>query len=280
MSGASGWGKDSWGVDPWGSAVPLAPLVIDGAVAISTKELQVSLNRRAQTIAPTVTGDALNPATWTIQRIDTGFFFSVLAVTQVGEFEFVLSVLQDFGSASVTHRVLSTTLLDSDGGPISQPPLNRADFLGLLSVERKDVLASARQQSNAVRDVQNPPQPVDNIAGGTLVIGSSGDYALESGPALLKKLIIRRLITAPGGFVHLPDYGVGLQVKEVLPAANLIQLRAKILRQIRREPEVEEVDVRLNLGVQNDLTIRVQVKTRSGDAVGFSFSPQSAGVVL
>jgi hypothetical protein len=249
-----------------------------GALALSTKEVEVTLNRAPQVIARTVAGDALNPATWVVQRLDTGFFFSVLSVRQTDEEEFVLSVLQDFGSVTIQHRVITTTLLDADGNPISNPPLDRADFAGLLSAETKDEPTRARGRLNAVRDVANPPVP--GLVGGTLVINDAGDYELESGPSLLKKLIIRRLTTRTGEFFHLPGYGVGVGVKELLPASNLIGLRSDIIKQIRREKEVTEADVQLILGVQNDLTIIVKARTVTGEDIDFSMPVPSGEVVL
>lgn len=279
-----GWGKDPWGTGIWAGVVPAPPLVLDSAVAISTKEVEVTFNRDPQIIAPTADGDALNPNTWVIQRLDDGFFFSILGVLQTEPLKIVINVLQDFGPSTVQHRVLSTTLLDSEGNPISSPPLNSADFAGILAAEAKDAPTRARNQSNAIRDIANPPVPPNVMGtnvGGTLVINSAGDYELESGNPLLKKLIIRRLITLRGGFFHLPDYGVGLGSKELLPAANLIQLRAEIIRQIQREPEVEDASVRLLLGTQNDLTVRIGAKLRaSEDPLSFSLQLSSDGLVL
>ena len=272
----AGFGEDSWGIGLWGSAVPLSPLSVTGAVALSTKEVQVTVSREAQVLASTVAGDALNPATWVIQRLDTAFLFSVLSVRQVDPLTFIVSVLQDFGSQRVTHRILTTTLLDSDGNPVT---LNQADYAGLLSAEAKDEASRARRSSNAVRDVANPPVP-NSPAGGTLIINSGGDYELEDGAALLKKLIIRRLTTQKGGFFHLPEYGVGLAVKGLLPAANLIKLRADIIRQVKREPEVTAADVQLSLGTQNDLTVRVRAQIDTGGSLDFSFPVQSGQVVL
>lgn len=278
-----GWGKDEWGTSPWGAAVPLAPLALDNARAISTKEVEVTLNRAPQAIAPTIPGDALNPATWVMQRLDTGAFFSVIAVRRTTSTTLVVTVLQDMGSVRVQHRILTTTLLDENGNPISNPPLNRFDFEGILDVEAKDALTRARRRSNAIRDIANPPVPVSgeiSSIGGTFIINSGGDYELETGPSLVRKLIIRRLITPRGGFFHLPDYGLGLGTKELLPTSDLIQLRTEIFNQTLREPEVEDATVRLVLGAQNDLTVRVSARISSGELVDVAFQVTPEGVIL
>lgn len=276
-----GWGKDSWGTSPWGGAVPLEPLAVDNARALSTKEIEVTLNRAAQVIAPTVAGDALNPVTWNVQRLDTALLFAVISVAQTGPTTFVLSVLQDLGPASAVHRVSTTTLLDAIGGAISSP--NSFDFAGLLEAAAKDAITRAQRDTNTVQDVANPPLPQSEPAtfvGGTLVINSGGDYERETGAGFVKKLILRRLFTLPGGFFHLPDYGIGLGVKELLPSSSLLQLRAAIIRQVEREPEVAESDVRLLLGTQNDLEVQVRARLSSGEPLNFSFQVTSEGVVL
>lgn len=279
----AGWGTGAWGTGPWGGATPQPPLAIENAVATSTKEVTVTLNRDPQEIAPTVPGDALNPATWIIQRLDTSAFFSVLAVTKVTDLEYAIAVLEDFGSEKVTHRVSAPTLLDETGSPITSP--NSADFLGVKYTDRANQVADAARRANAIRDVANPPVPATkdgSVVGGTLVINSGGDYELETGAPLLKKLITRRLLTTRGAFFHLPDYGVGLGVKELLPAADLIKLRGEILRQVRREPEVEDVGVTLALGTSNDLTVTVVAKLRrTGEPVALSLGVvEGQGVIL
>ena len=62
--------------------------------------------------------------------------------------------------------------------------------------------------------------PVDPLGaiGGSLRIGADGDYVADEGTELMKKLILRRLLTPKGAFFHLPDYGYGLAVKEPTPA--------------------------------------------------------------
>ena len=124
------------------------------------------------------------------------------------------------------------------------------------------------------------PSADGTAIGGTLVINSAGDYELESGAPLLKKLIIRRLITKPGGFFHLPGYGVGIGTKELLPAANLIKLRADVLKQVRREKEVSKASVQLTLSTQNKLTIIVKARTVTGENVDFSIPVSGSDVVL
>ena len=112
------------------------------------------------------------------------------------------------------------------------------------------------------------------------MINSGGDYELESGQPLLRKLILRRLTTPRGGFFHLPDYGIGLGVKDLLPDTSLLQLRADIFRQVEREPEVAEADVQLLLGSQNDLTVNVKGRLSSSGSFSFSFPVTPRGVVL
>lgn len=74
--------------------------------------------------------------------------------------------------------------------------------------------------------------------GGTLKITSGGDYASMSGAELVKKLVLRRLMSKPGDFFHLPNYGIGLREKEPTPNVDLKKLAKQIEEQVNLEPEV------------------------------------------
>ena len=116
---------------------------------------------------------------------------------------------------------------------------------------------------------------------GALQIGADGDYTLQQGAALVRKLIIRRLITRPGEFYHLPDYGLGLRVKEPVPG-SIITLRGEIERQVELEPEVESALAKVSFSPTNNiLTIQLQVVLKAtGESfqIGLAFS--DSGLVV
>lgn len=276
-----GWGLDPWGLGPYGSIISISPLSLVSAVALSTNEVQVVLTQEPLHVSPTSPGDAFNPATWTVQRLGTLDYLNVLSIREIDPITFVLTVLQPFGPYSELHRVMSTTLLSKYGdlitGGIS------ADFYGLLGQDVASAVIISQNRNALTKDIANPPTPIvaPDTIGGTLQISTDGDYKVESGVPLLRKLIIRRLITQKGEFFHLPDYGVGLKVKGIMGASDMIQLRAEIERQVLREPEVEAVNAVLLLGSSNDLTVQIRVKLRAtGEQIDVSLSSSAGGVVL
>lgn len=281
MTTPEGWGLDPWGLGPYGSIVSISPLSLVSAIAISTNEVQVTLTQTPLHESVTAPGDALNPTVWSVQRLGTLDFLNVLSVRVVDPVTYVITTLQPFGPHSELHRVSSITLLSEFGEPITGS--TSADFYGLLGQDLASAVIAAQNRNALTKDIANPPTPVvvPSAAGGTLQISTDGDYKVESGLPLLRKLIIRRLISQKGEFFHLPDYGVGLAVKGILGAADLIQLRAEIERQVLREPEVAEVNATLILGASNDLTIQIRAKLRAtGEQLDVSLSSSAGGVVL
>ena len=274
-----GWGLEHHGIDPYGSARALEALTMQHAVAVSLKQVMVTLSTAAQAIVATLPGDALNPATWVIQRLDTNAFLNVIAVTSVTPSVYILTTIQPFGPTSVMHRVSSTTLRDIVGSLIQQP--NSADFLGIASADNAFSAVAARRQV-AARDIANPQTPVKTgLSGGTLVVTAGGDYATETGAALIRKLVTRRIISTPGDFFHAPEYGVGIPRKEPIPASELVKLRTRIEQQVKTEPEVDDASASITLDANNIMTVSVRVRVKkTGEPVDVSLPIPTAGIAL
>lgn len=247
------YGITPYGLGPYGAVE--ADLTIAHAVAVSTHVVRVFLTKEPQNISAGRTGDVFNPNTWNITRLDTGEGFTVLNVTKYDDTTWDIRVLEKFGSNNVVHNVASATLLDVGGSLIDSP--RNSDFQGstAAAVHTPD-RALARQRAGA-RDFNNPFGPIEGSPGGTLIITSSGDYQLHGGADMVRKLIYRRLTTQLGAFWHLPNYGVGLRVKEPIPTGDLISLRAEIERQCRLEPEIAAVKATVRQD-GNALTILVR----------------------
>ena len=251
------------------------------ARALSTRMVEVTLSGEPLHSSNFVPGDALNPATWTVQRNDTLAFLHPVSVTPFSPLVYGVLTLEEFADVSVLHSVSSNTLKDAAGYPLKPP--TKASFYGLLDENEVSQAARLAKQRVTSRDLSNPqvPASMPSFMGGTLLIGSSGDYINVSGKALVHKLIVRRLITRPGDFFHLPKYGIGLRDKEPIPAGNLGKLRAEIERQIRLEPEVADVSVTLTLASNGVLTIQPRVKLRpTGEVVAFSLPLSPTGLSL
>lgn len=230
------WGTGSYGVGSYGVA---ATLVVEYAFAISTHEVVVVLNKPPLDVSGFVSGDVRNPGSWALSIPATA---QVLEVAGVAPFDdplkWIVRSLQRFPDSTGIARVKATTLKDAGGSIIGLPDF--ADFTGVteFAIATPTTLASDRRAGD--RDLANVPTPQiggETDLSGTLVI-RGGDYALVEGTELARKLIIRRLTTTPGDFFHLPNYGVGLRVKEPIPVGDMVRLKAEIERQIKQERDV------------------------------------------
>jgi hypothetical protein len=132
----------------------------------------------------------------------------------------------------------------------------------------------------ATRDFANPQSARDVIGVapsaatallGTFQVDDTGDYAADQGLASLKKRIFRRLMTRKGAFRHLPGYGVGFPgvVKTLSRPGAVAALAADAEDQIRQEPEVRSVSVRLVQSVPGLVYFSVKVQTSIGGALEF-----------
>jgi hypothetical protein len=269
-----GFGLDAFGTGPSGSAGDLLTLV--NAFAITTNAVRVTLSTPPRQSSRTAVGDALNPATWNIADTNTGAVFTVMQVLPVGVsyVTFDVQVVEPF-SFQEALEIYSTTLLAPNGDGLTPPVFFNFNGVGALA-QQPAQLASTRNL--AAKDIANPPAPTGGGSlAGTLVVTPAGDYATETGVALLKKLIIRRLTTPQGGFFHLPAYGVGLRVKELLPIADLVKLKAKIETQVLQEPEVQDASAVLSMA-NNALTLVLSVKMRAtGARIDIPFTAPLAG---
>jgi len=268
MTTPLGWGYDPYGTSPYGAAAAGVGGSIASALAISTHEVEVTVNGLAQDNSPYFEGDALNPATWGIVRLDTGDSFTPTTVAQVNPSVYRILCLEEFGPYTVVHRVSSTTLHDASGNLI-HPPYS-ADFRGVLDEHAQSSATRLAARKLYSQDLANPPFSVPDSVGGTLVV-TAGDYATVTGPDLVKKLIIRRLTTGPGDFFHLPNYGAGIQEKMPVRIANLTKMKADIENQVKLEPEVQDALASLTIDREGILLLQLQVQLKpSGQSFSFN----------
>lgn len=266
-----GWGLDPYGLGPLGNAPFAAGVSILTAIAVTTKEVRVYLSAEPTHTSKVTPGDALNPATWTIQRLDGPTYLNVAAVVEYAPTMYGIQTMQALGPASVMHELSSVTLLDIGGGLILPP--RKAQFAGLIADTEAGIAAKLARRGALARDIANPsaPKSTPDSFGGTLVIGSAGDYDTVTGAELVKKLIVRRLMTGRGEFFHLPEYGVDFQVKGTVQPGSMRQLKTAIERQVLKESEVSAASASLLLDSSNTLTIAIKATLRpTGEQVQFN----------
>lgn len=245
----SGFGLGEWGFDYWGTS-PL--LTMQSAVATTTHSVTVTLSQPVRARSPISAGDALNPRTWTVTRVDNSQLFVVIGVLKVTARRLMLFLRTALSSYNRTHRVRATGLISTSGILISAP--YEVDFRGVLATTR----------------VNEPTGPYDlfttDIVGGGLLTTEAGGYARIYGDDVVRKMIYRRLSTMPGSYFHLTqdEFGVGLKIKEVLRGSSLPALKVKIDQEILREPGVLGVTTALSLS-NGVLQIKANVRTASGN---------------
>jgi hypothetical protein len=253
------WGIN-WGGGFWGGGdedLLLAGFSIASAIATSSRTFSVTFTKAPQFQSTLLPNDAANLTNWQLVRTDTGasiVLMTARATLDPLTLEFV--ILGTFVSQFVTYLVQAKNLVAVDHAALVDPKFGT--FLGMPASR-----ALARQQQ-PLQDVWNPQVEGDQINGG-LVVGSAGDYLNETGAELLKKLIIRRITTAQNSFRHLfdRDYGAGIQPNELFTQTDLIGLKTLIERQVKLEPEVRSVRVKLTSYPDNRLVVDLLVQVKS-----------------
>jgi phage baseplate assembly protein W len=96
------------------------------------------------------------------------------------------------------------------------------------------------------------------------VVTPGGDWKLTSGDEALRQSLIRRLLTDPGEWVTVPDYGVGARrfVKAKLTQSSRDELKSRIRAQFLRDPRVEKISQVVIEGTEGMLRILVSVQSR------------------
>lgn len=267
-----GWGVGQWGVSPWGLGTTEEAPTFGRIYATGDRRVRVSLTFEPAHSSVIASGDALNPRTWIITEPVTGRRFRVLAVSEVSSTEYDLNTLELLANAQITLQLASTTLRYSNGAPV----LNFfIDFAGQVATYNATLEAQTAAAGYSLRDVANPPTP-NSPVGGTLQVTAGGDYKSVTGASLIRKLIMRRLVSTPGDFFHLPTYGAGLAEKVPLAATDLRRLTKLIEDQVKLEPSVDAVKVQLSMiAASQTLVVQMQVRLRqTGDmvAVGLAVS--------
>ena len=103
--------------------------------------------------------------------------------------------------------------------------------------------------------------------GGNYEVTPAGDWKTVSGREALRQAIIRRIITDPGEWATLPDYGVGARmfVKARNTRATRDELTERIRGQLLQDPRIESVEtVDVEITAESlRISVKVQPKGRS-----------------
>lgn len=99
-------------------------------------------------------------------------------------------------------------------------------------------------------------------------VTDAGDWLMASGVVALRQAIIRRIITDPGEWQTLPNYGVGARmfVKSKNTRAARDELAERIRGQLLQDPRVESVDS-VDLEINPDNVRIAVVVTPKGQSI-------------
>lgn len=264
MGHTGAYGTGPYGSGYWGGGSVLSFEEFGKAYATGDRIVRIELVTEPLHSTTTGAGDALNPRTWQITDPTSGKSWTSLAVREVSSKIFEILTLEVLPK-HFTSLSLGTITLKSVSGvpfPTLAFPFN-GNFLAINNTDESRTAARGYLPKD-LANVQVAPATTGaaaDMVGGTLQIESSGDYATMYGEALVRKLILRRLVSKKGDFFHLPDYGLGLREKEPLPTSDLRKLAAAIEQDVALEPEVEAVKANLSYSAAASALI-VQMKVR------------------
>lgn len=151
-----GWGGTPYGLGPLGSALSGVGIHVVSALAVSTNDVRVTLSGEPQHVSKNAPGDALNPATWTVVRLDTAALLAVVSVSPVTPLIYTVRVLDPFSDYTADNQISTLTLVDVSGA-LTVPPRS-AVFAGIGGVTAMNArLATSR---TLLTDIKNSPFPV------------------------------------------------------------------------------------------------------------------------
>lgn len=116
-------------------------------------------------------------------------------------------------------------------------------------------------------DIRNPLADRDAPTGaalGQVVLDETGDLDVEARRRYLRKRIFRRLGTRKGAMLHLPDYGLEIDSKRLLKAAELRKLQVDAETQIKNEPGVRAVRVSVRQIRPGLVYLKIKVRDKFG----------------
>ena len=254
------WGR-SWGRLWGGGHEDGIPFEILSARASGSKTFTVTFSKAPLLLSPLNSGDSSRLTNWTLERVDKDQTLTILTVRPVSgdllTIEFVIA--QSWESKLAIYRITGNAALTTNTGSPNIVTPATADFNGAPAT------VPATETPRVLVDLYNPQTNPELLNGG-LVVGNDGDYELESGLPMLKKLIQRRIFTAQGAFLHLADtnYGFGVQAKDFYREVDLREFRRRIKDEVSAEPEVVEAGVQVELFPDGRLVISIQARTNFG----------------
>lgn len=285
------WGEGPWGDGSWGGGIDEVSFAGVAALAIRENVIRVEFSSEVYFSGLLDAGDASIVSKWDVAVVDGTSGLTGDDTRPVRVVAVTVSQVEDGVDAGAVGRFLNLTL---DRPMTSWPAQYSVSWTSIFSSDLSLMSESALSCAAVYRKVDPPtiaagrpsldfanPQTASAaltatgkaLAIGTFGIADDGDYATDDGIVNLKKRVIRRLVTAPNAFVHLPGYGVGIpQHAKLLAQPTVVsRLRTEAEAQIAREPDVARVRVTTvqDPNVPNMTRFRIAIRPKVGAAVAF-----------
>lgn len=271
---------------------PLVPFSVIFATPINSNTIRVFLTREPRHFSPLAIDDALRRTNWTVilvlpkvdPRVDepeieqvenplpAADYLATLGIVEPEAWSVDIRLARRIVASERYEVTVSAAVLTPDGSAVD-PAEDSAITPGRIGFRGRRSLRPPATRTESV-DLK-----YDTFTG-VYQLDPRLDIDTHGGDEALRKRIIRRIVSTPGGFRHLEDYGAGMRVKELMNQTEVAGTRARILEQVKREEEVlrASVDVRFGGGV---LFISVTVKARSGTIrIGLESSEPGQFVVV
>lgn len=255
----SGFGAMPYGSGPFGTTSIDVPVGLSNVRQVALNAVELTFVSPPQVGDRTLLHDTLRPANWELAVVEP--YGSAAPLPQWVEAVDALTVRVLFDAnltQGTVYQITGINLYDAAGVPYAAVV---GEFVSLTPQR-----SLTQPQTQSLYDIANPANE------GTFQLTVTGDYANDSQFSALKKRVIRRATTAPGGFFHLPEYGLARGEKSAVTPSTLTRLQAQALAQVQREPEVlaARVSVRQDPAAPNIVTLTFALRTRGGDRDPFS----------
>jgi hypothetical protein len=297
---ASSFATAGTNAQPTALATQLSQVEVVGAIAIAENVIQLQFSMPVYFTGLGDPQDASQPSLYSVMEVDGTFGRDGTATRPVTPAVVTLALAgetlpEGFAAGTCVDITLDrsmtpfpsqyivecTGIFSADLTRTLDPDDNAFQLYGVF----KGLIPASVELPTQTRDIANPqtylsaasnlPVPNNPAVLGVFTVDDTGDYAFDSGLVAFKKRIYRRLITNPGGFLHLgASYGVGVPSygKKLATSAVVQSLAGQAEGQIGQEPESQSVKVTIVQDPDEPGLVRfnIFVKTNGGQSAKYT----------
>jgi len=236
------FGISPWGLGPWGG---VDGFYLSNAYCLDSQTVVAVFNTKPRQLEDDNAADAVRASAYTLAIASSKLGQAPPRVPDLlsarrdpsDENNVLIRLSTDIGPPSVEYVLGVAATVKSDGGQTIGA--RSSNFFGLLVVK-----TAAQTLAKPLQDVRYEFATEGELSG-VLRYTASGDLATSEASVVRRKLVLRRLIVAPGEFVWDPTFGVDIATSELVRPSSFPALERRITEQLKLEPEVDQVKVRI-----------------------------------